>query len=286
MQSQFEKSSDEYKEIEKRLIICRRGQGNEIDKTKGIITAAFPEWDKRIVGNILHNNILANKRPFWMQYLYPHKKKEWEEYLENHSYYCYGMWGMGVEDLRKLSDKTDFQNNFLQKYQKYSPLLLDSKGVMDKVSNHMVSSIKEIKIKIKTKDFDYGIYMDEFVPTSNNVKTQLLLLMKLFNKMKKDFYLNTSHEDMSSIIEHIKNKSFEISSDIVELTNCAVELFYGERQSNHDFVWQIFSDGIINNMKRKNISFKVPIQSKDGELVFTGRKYAMREFPIYVDKEI
>lgn len=81
-------------------------------------------------------------------------------------------------------------------------------------------------------------------------------------------------------MEYIKNRAFEISSDIVELTNCAVELFYGERQTNHEFVWQIFSDGILNNMTRKYKTFEIPVQEKRGDFMFVGKEYVMREFPI------
>ena len=278
MQSKFEKNSNEYKEIEKRLIICRRGQGNEIDKTKGIITAKFPEWGKRVPDNALHNNILANKRPFWMQYLYPHKKKEWDEHRSNYNYYCYGMWGVCLDDLMKTQNLTYEQNIFLERYKKTSPLLLDGNGVMDKISNQMVVSVKEIKKNSTLNDFDYRIYMDNDVQTSEDIKKQILSLMKLFNKMKKDFYLNSSHEDMSFIIEYIKNKAFEISSDIVKLTNCAVELFYGEMKSNHEFVWQILPDGIINNMRKKYKKFKIPMQSENGEFIFVGKEYKMMEF--------
>ena len=260
MQSMFEKDSEEYKEIEKRLIICRRGQGAEIDKTKGILTSKFPEWGKKIPGDELHNKILCNKRPFWMQYLYPHKKKEWDEHVLNYDYYSYGVWGMSAEEIMNLEAPTKEQEEFINKFKRFSPLLLGCNGIMDLVSRKMISSVKEIKQTMKQKDFNYEIYMDLSVPTSTEIKSKFISLLWLYNRMKKDFYLNSSHEDVFFIVEHIKNKAFEISSDLTELTNCAVELFYGEKKSNHDFVWQIFSDGIIYNMlksiKRSNSQFR------------------------------
>jgi hypothetical protein len=280
MQSKFEKNSDEYKEIEKRLIICRRGQGNEIDKTKGIITAKFPEWGKKVAGNVLHNNILANKRPFWMQYLYPHKKKEWESHVEDYEIYSEVVFDKNIFDLINQKEGLSKEEEvFMEKFKKYSPLLLGTSSVMDSVSSKMISSVKEMR-KSKDDIFDYNIYIDNNIPTDKNIKIKLLSLMSLFNKMKKDFYLNSSHEDMEFIIEYIKNKAFEISSDMVELTNCAVELFYGERKSGHDFVWQIFSDGIIYNMRKKYKKFCVPIRCESGDFTFVGKEYKIEEFLI------
>ena len=155
---------------------------------------------------------------------------------------------------------------------------------MDLVSRKMISSVKEIKQTMKQKDFDYEIYMDLSVPTSTEIKAKLISLLWLYNRMKKDFYLNSSHEDVFFIVEHIKNKAFEISSDLTELTNCAVELFYGEKKSNHDFVWQIFSDGIIYNMLKKYKTFKLPIQARTGDFTFLGREYVMKELSIGAEK--
>lgn len=280
MQSTFLPNSEEYQEIEKRLKICRRGQGQEIDKTKGIVTMKFPEWDKKIKGKDLHNRIIVNKRPFWMQYLYPHKKLEWEEHFSNYENYCQIVFEKGIMEIFHSTELTSDEQLILDKFIKHSPLLLGTRGVMDRVSAAMIWSVEEIKENIKNSDFDYTIYMDESVRVKKEIKEQLADIIKLFNKMKRDFYLSTSHEDMIFIIDFIKNKIFEISSDIVELTNCAVELCYADKKSNHDFVWQMFSDGIILNMRRKYGVFTMPIASKHEDFVFLGRAYEIKEFSI------
>jgi GTP:adenosylcobinamide-phosphate guanylyltransferase len=136
-----------------------------------------------------------------------------------------------------------------------------------------------MKVDLKNSDFDYSIYMSKKSASTNKyVKKELERIMKLFNKMKRDFYLNTDHQDMNFIVDYIKTEIYMVSSDLSELTDCALELCYGDKKSNHDFVWQMFSDGIIYNMKKRYKNFTMPCLNENGSITFAGKRYKVEEF--------
>lgn len=281
MQSLFEPHSTEWEEIEKRLMICRKLQGQEIDKTKGIISAPLPEWDKRIPGDELHNSILVKKRPFWMIYLYSHKKSEWEEHFLNYDYYCMGKWGVGIDSIMKNPD-TKEKESVAERFKKHAPVLLGASGTMDTVSELMRANVSEIKLSMKNLSFDPRIYMSSSPRLSTEIKAKLLELLKEYKKLKKDVFLNKQQDEYVDILDYIKGKMYsQISSDLVELTDNAVDLFYIEKGNNHDFVWAIVSDGLLYNLKKGRHSFSFPREvGVSGEFDFMGKEY------VIVTKEI
>jgi hypothetical protein len=100
MLSQYSKDSKEYKAIYDRLRDCRVLQGNQIDKAKGLIVKPFPKhWTNWINPNKentsfskeeieFNNNILIEKRPMFMKYLYPNYKHKADKYYNTYNSLC------------------------------------------------------------------------------------------------------------------------------------------------------------------------------------------------------
>jgi hypothetical protein len=276
MLSLFDKNSKEYELIRNRIIICRKLQGNEIDKTKGLIVEKPPEWSKWISGNDLHNSILTDKRPFWMRYLYPHKMKEWTTYHRNYNLYCYAKWNMPIDDLMATVCLSKEQEKIVIKFEKFSPLILGSTSMMERISRYMIEHIDEIKSNVKMNGFDYSIYRDNNISYDKKLIEPMKKIIKKYNKLKKDMFFSGEYENISQIIEVIKGDVFSISCDLEELTNLALDLCYGGKM-NQEFVHHIFEDGILYNLKKRSEVATVPVLDKDGDIKLANRKYTMVE---------
>ena len=274
MLSLFDEDSKEYAAISNRLIVCRKLQGENIDKSKGNNVGKLPEWSKRIKDNTIHNNILTKIRPLWMNYLYRRRKIEYEKYKEMYDIYCYSKYGIGMESLLANECLLSYeQEKLVERYKRFCPVILGSKGIMQRISDYMLSRIKELKASVKNKDFDYFMYFDDSVGLNEDIREPLIHIMKLYNKLKKNLFFSPD-SDKFEIIELIKNKCFELSSSLSELTNMSLDINYGAGYSQ-SFVWEIFPDGILNNMMSKDKYFEIPVEDSDGIILFSGKRFSM-----------
>lgn len=282
LQSLYKEGTEEYDKLEERLKICRRGQGQEIDSVKGIETSKFPDWSKRIQGNDLNNRLLTDKKPHWFIYLYSHRKREWDNLYEMADFYSQVSFDMTIDELLSLENPNEEQEKIIEKFKRLSPVLITSNGVMDKVSKKMVESIKEFRLDLKNNAFDYSIYKSGRNTYDKTLKEEIKKIIKLYNRMKKDFYLSSlevkEFRSMESIFDFVRKEIFTISSDMSQLTDVALDVCYGENKSNYEFVWDIFGDGIINHLIKKNNLFSVPVPRKTGEITFLGNRYSLKEF--------
>jgi hypothetical protein len=283
LQSLYQEETKEYNKLEERLKICRRGQGQEIDSVKGIETSKFPEWSKKIQGNDLHNKLLTDKKPHWFIYLYSHRKREWDKIYEMGDDYSQIVFNMTLDELLSLKNPTDEQDKIIKKFKRNSPVLITSDGVMDRVSRKMVSSIKEFRLDLKKNAFDYSIYKSGRNNYDEDLKNEIRKIIKLYNRMKENFYLKSQNKktfiSMDSIFEFIREEIFKVSSDLSQLTDASLDICYGENKSNYDFVWDVFGQGIIDHLRKRNNTFSVPVPRKNGEIIFLGERYSLKEFP-------
>ena len=64
----------------------------------------------------------------------------------------------------------------------------------------------------------------------------------------------------------------EITEDVGELANIAVEMLYGRNpKKEKKFIWIIAGDGVVENLKATEI--ELPIRCEDGEFEYLGKKY-------------
>ena len=90
VQSRFEPGSPEYEELDYRIKCGQLFQQNAIDKAKGIIAKPMPKaWHDRhhalavedTERRKLYLSILADKKPYFMRYIYPDLAKQYNTYI-------------------------------------------------------------------------------------------------------------------------------------------------------------------------------------------------------------
>lgn len=289
----FDKDSIEYNTIMHRLKECRVAQGNEIDRAKGLVVKDFPEhwtkWqnpdkpnDKFTKEEIEFNNkLLIEKRPYFMKYLYPKYKVEYNEHRKRYDYLCYRLYGIHIDELLNLENKTEEQIELAEKYSRFNPFL-ETDCPMNNICRYMEKEVAEIKINAKKKSPDY-IFDILFNKNIEITEDQIKEMEKVYKRYKKR---NSQNKNMKNTLKaegenlQVREELFDlnfdyISDDIQRLANLAVYVnYYLYPSSSKNFCWDLFGDGIVLNIyDNSNHNFKLPILDENGSIEYMGKKY-------------
>lgn len=282
----YPEGSKERKEILSRLKICRKSQGNEIDRSKGLVVKDFPKWWTKWTNpekeNELftkeeiefNNKLLIEKRPLFMKYLYPKYKKEYKFHKDRYDYITLKQYGINMEDMIKLDNLNEDQKKLIENYNKYNPLL-DSNCPMNNICKYMEEEIKEIKINVKKKNTQkiFDILFNENI----NITEEEI---KLMNRQYKKYLKRGENDIINSDIDFETLDAYTfISDDIQKLANLAVYVNYIlYPNSNKNFTWNLFSNGLLLNLHEKfNGVINIPMEVSNGDIEYKGSQYLNME---------
>jgi hypothetical protein len=298
----FEESSYEYEELIKHLKCFRKEQGVCIDSTKGLITKPFPiHWTRRkkvptnatqeeIDAIEFHDRIVVDKRPIFMRWLYGHYNRQYLSYFDGKNEYCDGTFDKKLQDLidqyhidkSKLSED---EQKYIDDFYRYSPYL-ETDCIVNKISNHMQSKIKEIKTELKgdiSPDI-IAILKNPLIPFDKEKYKLLDGLYHIYKSGKRKFMKqNVSGETKFKNIEqynkYIRQGTHFISTNLSELVNLAVKICYEDNpKDGKQFLWDIFGDGVIENIAiNRQELLNMPFADNSGEIEYLGGRYSMRE---------
>ena len=288
----FKEGSKEYNTIMHRLKECRVAQGNEIDKAKGLIVKDFPHhWTNWINPDKpnenftkeeieFNNKLIIEKRPYFMKYLYPTYKMKFSEHYNKYEYLCYRTFGIHIEELLNIENKTEEQKQLANNYNRFNPLL-ETDCVMNNICRYMEKEIKEIKINVKKASPDY-IFNILYNPKIDFTEEQMKEMLKVYKKYKAskstqsniDMYGEEENKNYSK--EEIYALDFDyISDDIQRLANIAIYINYVlYPKSPKNFCWDLFGEGILLNIyDNSNKGFSIPMLNENGKIEYMGKKY-------------
>lgn len=291
VQSVFPKDSLEYKTLEYRIMSGQLIQQQSIDKAKGIIARPMPRsWhDRHAVIKIddeqkkqLYKNIVADKKPYFMRYIYPEIKKEYNTFIKKTSRAASREFGLSIDSLIKTpkDELTERQAEFLKYYWIQMPL-----GVNDCVMNKICRKFEErfdgIMSGTSNKEYDYSFMKDDSEYNRNQYNA-IKKLYEQYNRRLKSFKVFENIERMDSfdalkslsdIQESFERDCSAICSNRHALCNIILDICY-TRKSTKTFAWHICSNEIIENLLANNnntISF--PMLNEDGDVSYAGKKF-------------
>lgn len=111
VRSHYPKGSVEYDTLSYRIRCGQLYQQNAIDKAKGIICKPMPRtWHDRHAANKIeddelrdfYRSIVADKKPYFMRYIYPALMKQYNQYIKNTNRNCLREFQMTVDELRMV----------------------------------------------------------------------------------------------------------------------------------------------------------------------------------------
>lgn len=301
----FDKDSEEYIEIQKRLIDTRVAQGNAIDKAKGVETKEFPShWHKWqyidendteeiVKKKELFNKIIIQKKPYFFIYLYNTTKKEYKEHMKKADRCCKLDFKESLEDILSKKRKTKEMSEYIHNFHKFNPIV-DSDCEMNRICHYMESFDFELKKKIKSTSVEnLEILKNQTIEHDEEryEKVYNATVTFLRDKINEivDIKKSTFSVDMLDRTESIYDEFFEniesVCSSGVEATNILVDIFYNKLKSkNKDYLWKNYGKYIYKNIiKNKNSDIFVPMSDECGDITYLGKKYSMKKVIINDD---
>ena len=235
-------------------------------KAKGLIVKDFPHhWTNWINPDkeneyftkeeiLFNNKLIIEKRPYFMKYLYPKYKTQYNDYFKKYNYLSYVTFGIGIEELINLNNKTDEQKRMVENYNKFNPFL-ETNSPMNNICKYMEKEIKEIKINAKKRAPDY-IFNILFNRDIEITETQIRQMENVYKKYKKSKSSSCttgefiSPDELININKDVNDNNFDyISDDIQRLANLAVYVnYYLHPTAPKNFCWDLFGEGILFNI--------------------------------------
>ena len=276
-------TGEKLKEIQTRLKILRREQGNQIDKAKGVQITGFPvhwiKWSKILENDgdetkkqkDFNNDIIIEKKPYFMTYVYPSLRSELKKWITDMNTYCKKVFGMTVEELTVKHDKTEEEDKFMITYQKFVPVDM-SPCTMNRLSFIMENVNLDLRKWKNTKeDVDWILLSGRSIEPLKLAKVKRIYKEYQEDKRNKKILEKTfHHEDAFSIIlnkEEVLEKLLKIAdeNEIIDYCVCL---------DNKSFVWEIFPEALIRNIfNNKQEKVWIPVPDEDGEFYYLNKKY-------------
>jgi hypothetical protein len=301
-QALFDEGSEEYRELDYRIKCGQMYQQNCIDKFKGIVSNPMPrEWFDPIVNKVkegddeetikrkkFNQRILADKKPYFMRYIYPRENYKYTSYLRKVDCKSRREFRMSLDDLLAMnhSDLTEEQVTFIEYYYKRFPLGM-SGCTMNKICWLVEKEVGDhiVKMRFDNQRFDPVILKSEHTYSETDYRALaklyefFLVKSKQFVKTQKADYSNTDKEDVAIIraafIEEFKREAYTICNNKYELCNMLIDLCYSSNSSKQ-FCWDICGDVIIDNLLKKNdYVVNIPCRAEDGDINFGGETFRM-----------
>ena len=280
----FDVNSLEYKTLLERIMCGQNYQQNAIDKIKGIVSKPMPkEWyDYHSAITDFDKSILANKKPYFFNYIYPHRKKVYDKYIKQTESTCLMRFGITIDELIKLEEKTDEQIEYLKWYYIKMPVSI-SESVMNCICWKVEKEFDKYNINKKLLEFDYSILMTDSKYSKGRYNSINKLYQDYIEKTQQYAqYIKSKRIDKEENKIHrqifkddFKKKAYELCSNAEELCNIVINICYKNTNSKQ-FAWDICGDIIINNLlKNNNNKVSYPIADINGDIEFGGNKFSM-----------
>lgn len=299
----FPKGSKEYETLSYRIKCGQLYQQNAIDKAKGIVCKPMPRlwYDRHAVNKIedpihreLYRNIVADKKPYFMRYIYPTLMKQYNAYIKNTDRNALREFQMTVNELYELpiKDTTERQREFLRYYEYRMPV-----GVHDCVMNKICRRFEEefdgyIGKHNANNRFDYSIMRSETEYTSK----QLSLIKRLYddyNRRLVSYAIFADYErvdecdsyaTLAMMNDEFRKECSKICPNSNALCNIILDICY-TKSSTKRFAWSMCGAEIIHNLLIKNNNrISYPIIDTDGDIKFGGHTFSVETTMIEVDK--
>lgn len=304
MLANFKEDSEEYQILLDRIKLLRRYIGDSIDQAKGIKMKPFPsDWKKREYlyedddeqtkqDKYKHNSLVANRKPYFMIYVYDKLRNEYNEYKKKCERTCKEKFGCSLDQLLKKQDKSSQEMYYVSDYYRRMPVIKNNA-----VMNVLCSMVEKIDFKYKrpknTENANemFEILYDKSIPLDIKKLNQLIELYKKFKKKRHfkhknnilkyiDFEIDQDNEhdkQVNEFYEGIRHEAELICPNQRELANYLVYIvYYLYPSETKEFAWSIGINGILETLESKSDKLiEIPMSDSNGT-DYLGKKYSLQ----------
>ena len=301
VRARFDKDTKEYDTLSYRIRCGQLYQQNAIDKAKGIVCKPMPRlWYDRHAANKseddakFQRNIVADKKPYFMRYIYPMLSKQYNTYIKNTDKNALREFQMTVAELQAIpkKDRTERQNEFLKYYDFRLPVGINP-CVMNKIcwrfEDEFDGHIGKHNSSIK---FDYSIMRSEDEYSAKQFNS-IKRLYEDYNKRLVNYAIFADYEriddcdsfaTLSVMNDEFRKECYKICPNANMLCNIILDICY-TRSSTKRFAWNMCGSEIIHNLLIKNDNkISYPTLDCDGDIEFCGNKFIIETIKFEVDE--
>ena len=303
IQSKYPKNSREFKALDYRIKAGQLFQQNAIDKAKGIISKPMPRyWYDRVA--IWHDetmtddekefqtSIVADKKPYFMRYIYPSVAKAWKRYDQGVRSKCTSVFGKSLNTLlSNLGELDADEKEFVENYYRYMPVGIGD-CVMNRICRRFEEEFDNYMKKYKPGDgFDYTIMKSG----AHYTDVQKRAVKKLFDEytecvtdyMKMVSVERISYEDKivarHNLVHRFRRAAYNVCSNRYQLCDIVLDVTY-LKEGSKQFAWDVVADVIFENLARKNNNIiYLPELSSEGDVKFNGDTYIFVPYKLEED---
>lgn len=299
VRSRFAPGSPEYQELEYRIRCGQKLQQDAVDKSKGIISNPMPRswYDRHCAFTIedagrreLYLSILADKKPYFMRYIYPDLMRQYNTYIKSTDKKSMREFGLRVSELMEIPEHelTERQAEFLNYYGVMMPV-----GTADCVTNRICRRFEStfdgyVGKHNATREFDYTI-MKSGAEYRKEAYYDILRLYEEYNRRMRAVMVYAGRErvDDDEVYDllSVMNMEFQASCQKVcpnskELCDIILDICY-KRSSTKQFAWSMCGEEIIDNLLARTGGVAwCPRPDDNGDVLFGGRRFS------FVQKEL
>lgn len=311
-QANFDKDSEEWKELEKRVRLMRKIQGAEIDAAKGLDKIPMPKhWthkqkidyendtEEEIKRKEFENRIVVDKKPYFMSYIYPQLQQDYKDYVKKHNAKCTRAVGKNINQIFEQEERTEEEKKLVYQYNRYMPVMKNNC-----VMNQLCSLVEETDFNLRyfrqKENFDWTILLNK----NYEVKRRSALYARITDILQR--YKNTqndlaysanalmdvsmSSKELDDYIKEMKNinQMFFLEKEIEhiglpreEIYNYFVDLIYTKFKQGYHILWNIFPDQIFKAVSLGKMIY--PVRDEDGDYIYFGEKYSFKVVDLDLD---
>lgn len=292
--AQYSPDSKEYRVLDYRIKCGQLFQQDAIDKAKGVISKPMPKYwydrgtaygldsENNDEGNF-NTNIAANKKPYFMRYIYPTMMRQYNTYIGNTNKKCLREFRLTIDELLNKPDHTlsEDERSYIKYYYRNMPV-----GINNCVMNRICKRIEEefdgyVSKKITDCNFDFNIMKSGQEYSAWQYRCLYNLYMEYTQRISEYAQLSShSRVDEFDMVqqkkvlqEDFKKRSLAICSNASQLCDILIDICY-KKEGTKQFVWDIVGDEIIHNLllNKQNI-INYPVKSDDGDIEYLGEKF-------------
>ena len=289
-------NSKEYEILSYRIKCGQQAQQDSIDKSKGIICKPMPKnwYDWHSAKSMepakdreFYLRIIADKKPYFMIYIYPSLKKQYNTYINSANRNAIREFGISIDELTSLpySELSERQRDFLKHY--YNKMPVGTRDcVMNRICRRFENEFDSYVRKHKSDhEFDYHILRSEAPYTYQ----QYLSVKKLYEEYTRrlqnySIYANYERIDEQEALETywVLNDSFvedctKVCPNKDSLCNIILDVCY-QKSCSKRFAWNMCGDEIINNLLQQNDGYiRYPVEDEDGDIYYCGNTFKVHE---------
>lgn len=301
VQAKFPEGSEEYKILDYRIKCGQLFQQNAIDKAKGIIAKPMPrEWFDRHYALAIEDSdkrriylsILADKKPYFMRYIYPDLMRQYNTYIKNTNKKAQREFSMSIDEMleKSVDDLSEQEREFVHYYLNCMPV-----GISDCVANRICRRFEDafdgyVGRHNAETEFDYSM-MKSGVEYSRSQYNAIMRLLEDYNRRFKDYAVFASRErvDSDEAISHMHMMKIEFRnacdaacSNAKVLCEILLDICY-QRSCTKHFAWSMCGKEIVENLLQKNGNqIHFPVMDQDGDIEFGGKRFSFSKKEIGV----